>query len=157
MATLLLHSGCWQQVSTSVFCTWNETAHLLAFIEGPSSPSVDVALRPGPKHGPASPASPGLSPVKISTPLRKHFTWSSMEVNGHERVLVTNERTRFELEMTPLICRLTTLEQEFAILQRENLYLEAYNGVLTAKLRENDMVIPRPKYNPAHFYHSPRA
>lgn len=116
-------------------------------VEG-ASDSATVDATPVKKAPPTGPLT-----AKISSPLRNQYTWSTMEVNAHERALVFNERTRFELEMTPLICRLSLLEQEFSSLKRENLYIEAWNRALVTKFREYDwtMPIPVPKYDPAHF------
>lgn len=90
--------------------------------------------------------------AKIASPLRMHYNWSSMTVNAHERALVTNERTRFELEIGPLVDQLRGIRQEFGIMRCEKRYLEDWKDALVAKLREHGMDIPLPKYHPAQYY-----
>lgn len=81
-----------------------------------------------------------------------HYNWTPMIVNAHERALVTNERTRFELEIGPLLDQLRGIRQEFEIMRCEKRYLEDLKDVLVKKLREHGIDIPRPKYHPAQYW-----
>lgn len=114
----------------------------------------DAELTPRSVKQEASPQPPLIRDTlaEVSSSLRRNYAWTTIEVNTHERALVINERTRFELEIGPLIDQVKALKMDLEIMQCDNRYHEDWNKKLVEKLREHGMAIPRPEYNPAHHW-----